>query len=66
MIYLIILQKMDVGIFRGHSEMYLVDIKKFQNKFSGILRITGDCPLVDIEIINQVINILMKENMTRL
>ena len=40
------------------QKMYLVDIKKFKkNKFSGILRITGDCPLVDIKIINNIINI---------
>jgi spore coat polysaccharide biosynthesis protein SpsF (cytidylyltransferase family) len=57
-------KKNDIKIFKGSKnnvlKRYIDCAEKF--KISDIIRITGDCPLVDKNIINSLLNIYKKNN----
>jgi glutamate-1-semialdehyde 2,1-aminomutase len=57
-------KKNNIKIFRGDKKNVL---KRFidcaeKNKITDIVRITGDCPLIDDKIINKCVNIYKKKN----
>ncbi len=57
------LKKKKISYFRGDENdvlsRYYQTAKKF--KIDNIIRITGDCPLVDYKIVDQIIKIFLKE-----
>lgn len=58
-------QKIDIDCFRGSEndvlDRYYQAAKHFD--FSNIVRITGDCPLIDPEIIDEVIGLFQNEKL---
>ena len=59
------LKKLDVNIFRGSENNVLDRYFRTATKFKAsiIVRITGDCPLVDPELIDKMIHLFHKKKM---
>lgn len=65
-------QQIEVDCFRGdladvlaryyHAAMTFKSNSSMQNKITNIVRVTGDCPLIDAEIIDNVIELFMQSN----
>ena len=58
-----VLKNSDVRVFRGDEDDVLSRFSCIQKKTNAktIVRLTGDCPLIDPLIIDQVINLYIKE-----
>lgn len=56
--------RLEVGCFRGSSEDVLERVLKAAQKFQAdlIVEMTGDCPLLDVEIVEQVVSLFLSGN----
>ena len=57
-------KKMDIGCFRGSEDDVLLRYKNAAESIQAktVVRLCGDCPLIDSEIIDHVIDTYLKEN----